>query len=77
MGKGKISKCKLASFISGLIPKHTRKRLNRSYCLSGHDATSSRVRRESQITEMGYQKIMEMAKGMAKKASSSTPLSHV
>lgn len=36
MGEGKISKCKLASFISGVIPKHARKRLNKSYCLSGY-----------------------------------------
>jgi len=62
MGEGKISKCKLASFISGLIPKHARKRLNKSYCLSGHGATSSHARRESQVTEMGYQKIMEIVK---------------
>lgn len=62
MGEGKISKCKLASFISGLIPKHARERLNKSYCLSGHGATSSRARRESQMTEMGYQKVMEIVK---------------
>ena len=65
--EGKISKCKLASFINGLIPKHAQKRLNKSYCLSGHSATSSRTTRESQMTEMGYQKITEMVKWMVKR----------
>lgn len=51
MGEGKISKCKLLSFIRELIPRHARKRLNKSYCLSGHGATSSHARKESQITE--------------------------
>lgn len=52
MGEGKISKCKLVGFIRELIPGHAQKRLNKSYCLSGHGATSSHARRESQITEV-------------------------
>lgn len=62
MGEGKISKCKLVSFIRELIPRHARKRLNKSYCLSGHGATSSQARRESRMTEAEYQMIMEMVK---------------
>lgn len=65
--KEKNSKCKLVSFISGLIAKDARKWLNKSYCLSGHGATSSQARRESQMTEMAYRKIMEKVKWIVKK----------
>lgn len=52
MGEGKISKCILVSFIRELILRHARKRLNKSYCFSGHGATPSHARRKSQITEV-------------------------
>lgn len=63
MGEGKNIKMQISKLNYWPHSKTCKKkRLNKKYCLYAHGVTSSHERRDSQMTEMGYQKITEMVK---------------